>query len=258
MTTNISPDVVSAAIDRARRISSEPKFRRFPIAIDEVARSLGVARIEAREMELDGYLARTSAGDLVIRYRSDNGERRNRFTIAHEIGHILLARVQGTEINSPVGRTWERNHSEEVAANKIAAELLMPERALQDDLRGCGVTWQSVFALCGTYDVSVVAMIRRILDLHGIIAVLFKIDIPRGSPDDVSGFTCDVSRHVRASFFRPPKCEVKSILKAAEEGRRHRVKLEARGYPHEIALDGRAMTRSANPQFWAFGTKSVD
>ena len=125
----------AAALTAAREIALQDDESSVPVDIVGIAREAGVASIESRSMNIDGYLGRSPKGQLIIRYNAGNPWRRNRFTIAHEIGHLLIARCDGREIAAPVGRTWDRNESEELLANRIAAELLMPERRLSSDRR---------------------------------------------------------------------------------------------------------------------------
>ena len=68
-------------------------------------------------------------GGPVIEYNMADSMTRQRFTIAHEIGHYVLqhgnaprdsAQNFGSRVNSPIERD----------ANQFAAELLMPEEAV--------------------------------------------------------------------------------------------------------------------------------
>ena len=66
---------------------------------------------------------------------------RRRFTIAHELGHLLLhERFQvhvdrGFRVRLRDGLSSEGTDRDEMEANRFAAELLMPIGFLRDDLR---------------------------------------------------------------------------------------------------------------------------
>jgi len=244
---------VTSAIGAARRIGLQSGNANVPVDILSVAREVGVARIEARPLHLDGYLGRLSNGQLVIRYNVASGWRRNRFTIAHEIGHLLIARCQGREINAPIGRSWIRNETEELLANRIAAELLMPEHQLSSDLLHAPAGWNTVHAMCRRYDVSISALVTRVLELQSMLAVLLKIDLGCIDPTNWPRFICRTSRETRVHFLHPPRAAVEAVLKNATSRRASTIKIEANSRLHEIALLGRLMDAGGTRQYWALG-----
>lgn len=70
------------------------------------------------------------------------GESRKRFTISHEIGHIVLGHLNsfpiGDKIEEPRNNflarsvVFDKNSTEEIEANDFAAELLMPEFLIEE------------------------------------------------------------------------------------------------------------------------------
>jgi Zn-dependent peptidase ImmA (M78 family) len=60
----------------------------LPVDIEGVARKLGVKVVEPANLTIDGYIGANADGTILIRYRRENSTHRNRFTIAHEIGHL--------------------------------------------------------------------------------------------------------------------------------------------------------------------------
>jgi Zn-dependent peptidase ImmA (M78 family) len=113
-------------------------------------------------------------GTTVIGVNSRHAPTRQRFTVAHEIGHLLIHKGQPVFIDRFVRVNWRNGESnrEEVQANAFAAELLMPralvrkaiERALS---RRRDVTPQElVSVLAKSFEVSAAAMQYRLTNLE--------------------------------------------------------------------------------------------
>ncbi|AND41440.1 ImmA/IrrE family metallo-endopeptidase [Cytobacillus oceanisediminis] len=108
-----------------------------PIPLDKIAEGLKISIQEEKlEGDLSGVLIRDS-DKTVIGVNSKHLPNRQRFTIAHEIGHFILH--EGNPIH--IDRTFrvnfrDKNSSlansiEEIEANAFAAALLMPEKKLK-------------------------------------------------------------------------------------------------------------------------------
>lgn len=116
-----------------------------PVPVEGVARSLGAEVIyEPNDDDLAGFLLRDYARQrAVIGVNAKHHPNRQRFTIAHEIGHLLLHDHEGLHMDGitrwfQLRRRDERSSTgtddEEREANLFAAELLMPDRFLEADL----------------------------------------------------------------------------------------------------------------------------
>ncbi|QYO77135.1 ImmA/IrrE family metallo-endopeptidase [Devosia salina] len=146
-----------------------------PVPIEEVARSLGAKVLFApyEGDDLAGMLI--NGGDQpIIAVNSAHHKHRQRFTIAHECGHLVL----GHSGESHIDRTFEvirrdaksslATDISEVEANQYAAELLMPLKFLVRDLPGIRIDFESdekVASLAKRYGVSAQAMAYRIANL---------------------------------------------------------------------------------------------
>lgn len=112
-----------------------------PVPVERLAKSLGV-RIEYAPFddELSG-MAFLRGGQPIIGVNSNHHPNRQRFTIAHELGHICLHR-QELEAAVLVDKQFlprdsvsaEGTNLLERQANAFAAELLMPTRLLSGAL----------------------------------------------------------------------------------------------------------------------------
>jgi len=99
----------------------------------------------------------TNGNFLFIGYNSKHNKHRQRFTVAHEIGHLLL----GHTSNNFILDFYSRN-PEEIEANQFAAELLMPLAMLKEDLNNGK---KDVKYIAGRYNVSEDAVWWRLLDM---------------------------------------------------------------------------------------------
>ncbi len=92
---------------------------------DVVEKSLGT--------DLSGALIPVEGAGWVILVNADHSIVRRRFTVAHELGHLILHSYTGAHADRTFKfRDWrssEGSAAEEIEANQFAAELLMP-RAL--------------------------------------------------------------------------------------------------------------------------------
>ena len=121
------------------------EIHRGPVPVEKVAESLGVdVRWEPADPDLSGFLLRDPKDRrAIIGVNSKHHKNRQRFTIGHELGHFLLHQGEKVHIDS-LNRAFEvklrdeesgtGTDSEEREANLFAAELLMPESFLKEDL----------------------------------------------------------------------------------------------------------------------------
>jgi Zn-dependent peptidase ImmA (M78 family) len=123
----------------ARKLLEANAVARAPIPVEELANALNIdVRYSEGSDDVSGALIR-DGDSVVIAVNSAQHENRQRFTIAHEIGHFLLHR--GTKlhfdedfrINYRDATSSDATKSEEIEANGFAAALLMPERILMRD-----------------------------------------------------------------------------------------------------------------------------
>ncbi len=147
-----------------------------PVDVEAVARRCGaVVTRERFRRELSGMLVRDDDPDMaVIGVNSTHHPRRQRFTIAHEIGHLALHKGRKVTVDSGLRvdyRDEAGNPSvqEERDANAFAASLLMPADAVQsraEPLARAGATRSALIAeLARAFDVSEEAMGYRLLNL---------------------------------------------------------------------------------------------
>lgn len=156
------------------KLLQEYKVQRPPVPVEAIARRLGAEiRYSPFEGDISGMVYRDK-DRTVIGVNSLHHANRQRFTIAHEIGHMLLHK--GTEVH--VDRTFRVNlrddlssqavDREEIEANGFAAELLMPSHMLLEDLKGREIDFENeenIHRLASKYRVSPQAVTFRLMNL---------------------------------------------------------------------------------------------
>src|SRR6266481_2262323 len=158
----------------ASQLLRKHRIKNPPVPVDKIAESLGATvRYSPFEGELAGMLVRAN-GQLIIGVNSLHHVNRQRFTIAHECGHLLLH--EGEEIH--IDRTFrinKRNESsslavdaDEIEANRFAAEVLMPFDMIMADLREHEIdveNEQELKQLAHRYQVSVHSLTHPLTNL---------------------------------------------------------------------------------------------
>ena len=163
---------------RASRLLRDAGISRYPIPVEEVARHLGaVVSLQPFDSEdISGLLYRSAGNAPIIGVNSTNIAVRRRFTIAHEIGHLILHGghelivERHVHVNFRDSAGTVLSPAQEVEANRFAAALLMPgvllERAMQTLLAGAPAPdTELVKRLALRFDVSRQAMEFRLAGL---------------------------------------------------------------------------------------------
>lgn len=122
-------------------------------------------RLEYVEMDstLSGSLSRANSYWL-IQVNKSHSKIRQRFTIAHELGHYIYHKDDGDKF---VDTTFFRGMSSnnlEFTANKFASDLLMPEEDVRQLIETENV--RSVAELATKFGVSSAAMLYRVKELN--------------------------------------------------------------------------------------------
>ena len=123
----------STAEKRAIAVLEEAAIDELPVPVEEIAIGLGAdIAYEAYDGEVSGMLYRAD-GRALIGVNSKHATTRQRFTVAHEIGHLVLHKGRPMFIDRFVRVNWRNGVSDtdEVQANAFAAELLMPRKFVE-------------------------------------------------------------------------------------------------------------------------------
>lgn len=148
-----------------RTLSLEP-----PVNLDKIASKLNLV-IEYREFipEIDGFYLRLPNCPPVIAINASyvKPQERRRFTLAHEIGHHLLARrISNSERLFFLDTPRNRRTVLERACDRFAALLLMPEELVRRYFQELEANPRNRVAIMASrFGVSTWAMRRRIKEL---------------------------------------------------------------------------------------------
>jgi Zn-dependent peptidase ImmA (M78 family) len=158
--------------DVALRLFSKHGTGRPPVDVEKIATQLGAAIHKNRvEDDVSGFLVWQKAGPI-IGVNARHSLNRQRFTIAHEIGHIVLHPQLSLRIDESFAvklrsdKSRRGDDADEKEANLFAAELLMPANLITDDIRRIGVLdlhdERRIEDLAKSYQVSTQAMTIRL------------------------------------------------------------------------------------------------
>lgn len=170
-------------------LKAEPSLE-IPIPISQLALQLDITEIVplATEGYEGGLLTTADKYQGIILFNAESPEPRQRFTIAHELGHFLLP----WHIPSPDGqflcslgdmqalslKEGDKRRQMEVEANRFAGLLLIPPQKLRTDMarfRDPGL--EQIVRLATRYEVSKEAMARAFVQYHNqTLAVVLAKD----------------------------------------------------------------------------------
>lgn len=147
-----------------------------PVPVKRLVRLVGAElAYQPYDGDVSGMLLRRD-GRTIIGINSTHARTRQRFSIAHEIGHVLLHEKESFHIDKihPLRFRDKRSSTgkdvPEIEANQFAAELLMPEEFIARDLaQYANVDLELAIAkMAENYEVSEQAMTIRLTSLGHI------------------------------------------------------------------------------------------
>lgn len=157
--------------NRAADLLRQCRLMSAPVDVESVAEHLGAQVVyDDLEDDVSGFLLREK-GVATIAINQKHHPNRQRFTLAHECGHLFLHAQEGDRLwldktlffrdESKTG-----DHFSEIQANQFAAGLLMPEELLKETLGETGlVNDMDVVRLAFRFQVSERAMTVRLISL---------------------------------------------------------------------------------------------
>jgi Zn-dependent peptidase ImmA (M78 family) len=163
--------------ERAQNLLTELGIRKVPVPVEEIAARRG-AKLAYSEFQGDisGMLLRED-DQIIIGVNTRHAQTRQRFTIAHEIGHLEMHKGQPIYVDRFVRvnlRAGGQTSPEEREANAFAAGLLMPEDRVREEFAATESatpdqdTLELVAGLAARFNVSPAAMQYRLAELGSL------------------------------------------------------------------------------------------
>lgn len=155
-------------------------IEKAPVEVEKLALMLGVnVQYEPADDNLSGFLLRDfNRHQVLIGVNKNHHTHRQRFTIAHELGHLLLHEGEKLHVDHRYQiKLRDENASkgdseEEKEANLFAAELLMPVSFIEQDLAQFDALDlsgdENLETLAQKYEVSIQALTFRLAYLNYI------------------------------------------------------------------------------------------
>ena len=161
----------SIIIKAAREALERAGATRLPIDVKQVAQAHEIeVREETNGGDISGFLMR-KGNQSVIGVNASHHPNRQRFTIAHELGHYFLHQFEGVHLDKTFHRSGLSSlgiSTEEIEANAFAAELLMPDHLVRRavaSFEGDLVSDSGIDKLAESFEVSAQAMSIRLANL---------------------------------------------------------------------------------------------
>jgi len=161
---------------RAAEIIEKFHITSLPIPVEQIAEKLGAKVIKRSDFsdELCGMIIKED-GVVIIGVNEAHPKSRQRFTIAHEIGHFVMHSeiIDKVHVDKTFNYALKRDGRSkigedrmEIEANKFAAELLMPSELLKKELKTGYFDFENGLEdLAKKYEVSVQAMSIKMMDV---------------------------------------------------------------------------------------------
>lgn len=146
-----------------------------PFDLDALMRVCEAKKVET-DLPIEGGL-QLGSDSFIINLRKSDPLARKRFTIAHELGHILLYDAIADDSEALAILNSDMMHSQvERLCNLAAAEILVPRADFLRAIAENGFNMQSLEKMRTRYGVSHKAILRRFVDISDIASVsLWKL-----------------------------------------------------------------------------------
>lgn len=210
--------LADSASRRLAELGFSAKVGDLPAAV-EVAFGIDVAVTELAD-GFDGLATSSPAAKLIV-LGTTTVPARQRFTLAHELAHLLVADDQGVHLDQDVYSRAQAKDPSEMRANAFASAVLMPESELHDAVGSDGISRDQFAALATDLMVTPSSLAYRLLEFRLIDAgtcETFK-KITGAQAASMSARNEEFAqRTARSSTKRPPGLLLRDTYAAYEAG----------------------------------------
>lgn len=134
----------------------------IPVDLEAIGTSWGVCRVVRRELDIAALLYRLADGNSVVFLRKDDSIGRQRFSWAHELGHIVMSNQNLPQFSCRRGNKPDRDL--EHSCDVVASEILMPRRIFCEVANSVGWSLQATDHLAKYFQVSMTAAAIRLFE----------------------------------------------------------------------------------------------
>lgn len=161
--------------DQGKRFAASALGELAGVSLDDMPGAIEtVFGIDVAVLDLgpkfDGLSVSAEAGELILLARGVPPWRQ-RFTLAHELGHLLAGDDQGLHVDEDIRDRDHQRVPTERRANAFAAAFLMPEPVLRSAVGSTGLTSEGFAALVCELRVSPSALAYRLLNFRLVDAM---------------------------------------------------------------------------------------
>lgn len=208
-------------VDHAKQFAED----HFPDGPEALAKKLGIKVVMGPLVGCDGWVLSGPAGTL-IRINEESGLKRRRFTLAHELAHLILGIP--TVVGESISDSLRSNDSEERKVNDLASELLVPKSVVCQHCPQVPVIASQLRKLAKDANVSELAAATRVANLAvevGLVnasVTFFKDDELEWNwsktltlPEDLAKALLNESRKSHPKPFRYPRKKTNDVIVAS-------------------------------------------
>lgn len=154
-------------LQRTRKLLTSVGTAAPPTDLTAIGRLLGVAAVRSVPLAMDGRLLREGTA-YVIETNETNPATRQRFTVAHELGHLIVSGAgvfQHAALGGQLNGFCKGAAEEEILCNFAAAQLLIPDEWLLSYLEGKTPSFSVIAQVAKICATSIEAAARQIVEV---------------------------------------------------------------------------------------------
>ena len=142
------------------------------VPIEAIASALDI-RVTRKPCPASATLIQTLTG-YEVSYGTRQHYYRQRFSLAHEVGHVVLSKLAGPFSNRDLHNSNGLRHEEEIICDLFASAILIPKIEFEKALPESDILSQRhIHSLARQFRVSKGAVLRRIALLQGCVLILW-------------------------------------------------------------------------------------
>lgn len=150
---------------KAREFITQCGPSALPVSVDAYARQIGgVVSVEPLGEHEDAWSARLTNGTYRICVNCAHNARRRRFSVCHEVAHVVL---EIPADHSTPSWSYSRRSPGEIACDAFAAELLLPYRLFKPRVDAARMGLAAVGELAEEFDASLMSTGSRFATFSG-------------------------------------------------------------------------------------------